>query len=359
MHINPFPRCHDALSHLQIGFLTQNSNNLFTQLLRLRGHGDSASPSTAYSERVVRSRVDAILKQLPPKYDMVVIEEKAKELLEDETQAPFVVVALHECKRMNALLTEVGRSLLELQMGLNGKLNISTRMDELAEAVNLDQVPGSNPLHRASWLTLSWASNKSLSAWVDDLIKRVQQLTSWVGTLALPKCLWLPGLFNPTAFLTAIMQVTARKTKMPLNQMVTETHVTTFATPEDARSAMIGGYGVLVHGLFLQGARWFSQENDQPVVVDGLPTAGVLSEATLQELFSPMPVLYIKAVPVQETWRAESVGYLRPDPGLYNCPVYSTTERGSRFLTVATLKTSAPAEKWIKAGVAIMMQTPD
>ena len=296
---------------------------------------------------------------MPPKYDMDLIAEKAKELLEDETQSPFVVVALHECKRMNALLEEVRRSLVELQMGLNGKLNISTRMDELAEAVNLDQVPGSNPLHRASWLSLSWASNKGLSAWVDDLLKRVQQLTAWTGTLALPKCLWLPGLFNPTAFLTAIMQVTARKTKLPLNQMVTETHVTTFATPEEARAAMLGGYGALVHGLFLQGARWFAQDTDQPVIVDGLPTAGVLSEASLQELLSPMPVLYIKAVPVQETWRAEAVGYIRPDAGLYNCPVYSTTERGSRFLTVATLKTSAPAEKWIKAGVAIMMQTPD
>ena len=52
------------------------------------------------------------------------------------------------------------------------------------------------------------------------------------------------------------------------------------------------------------------------------------------------------------------MGYLRSDPKLYNCPVYSTTERGHRFLTVATLKTSEPAKKWIKAGVALIMQTP-
>ena len=230
---------------------------------------------------------------------MAIIEEKATELLEDVMLAPFVVVAMHECKRMNSLLAEVRRSLDELQRGLNGKLNISARMDELAEAVNLDQVPGTNPLHRASWLRLSWASNKNLAAWVDDLVKRVRQLSTWTGTLTLPKCLWLPGLFNPTAFLTAIMQVTARRLKLPLNQMSIETHVTTYATPEDARHAMVGGDGALVHGLLLEGARWVAEEGVESVLVDGVPTAGALSDSKLQELLSPMPVMYIKAVRVQ------------------------------------------------------------
>ena len=41
-----------------------------------------------------------------------------------------------------------------------------------------------------------------------------------------PFSVWLPGLFNPTSYLTAVMQVTARRTGMPLDQMTTETHGT-------------------------------------------------------------------------------------------------------------------------------------
>ena len=33
---------------------------------------------------------------------------------------------------------------------------------------------------------------------------------------------WLPRLFNPTSYLTAVMQVTARRAGMPLDQMTTE-----------------------------------------------------------------------------------------------------------------------------------------
>ena len=95
------------------------------------------------------------------------------------------------------------------------------------------------------------------------------------------------------------MQVTARRLKLPLNQMFIETHVTTYATPEDTKHAMVGGDGCLVHGLFLEGARWVAEEGVESVLVDGVPTAGALGDSKLQELLSPMPVMYIKAVRVQ------------------------------------------------------------
>jgi dynein heavy chain len=46
---------------------------------------------------------------------------------------------------------------------------------------------------------------------------------------------WLPGLFNAMAFLTAIMQVTARQTGLPLDNMAIETHITTMMQPEEVR----------------------------------------------------------------------------------------------------------------------------
>lgn len=60
----------------------------------------------------------------------------------------------------------------------------------------------------------------------------VMQLSGWSSDLVTPLSLWLPGLFNPMAFVTAIMQVTARATGLPLDKMSIETHVTTMLRPD-------------------------------------------------------------------------------------------------------------------------------
>lgn len=39
------------------------------------------------------------------------------------------------------------------------------------------------------------------------MLRRIAQLVSWSEDLVTPQCVWLPGLFNPTAYLTAVMQV--------------------------------------------------------------------------------------------------------------------------------------------------------
>ena len=69
------------------------------------------------------------------------------------------------------------------------------------------KVPGRNPFHVCSWERLAWASRKSLSSWFLDLTYRKTQLSEWAKSLALPYSIWLPGLINPTALLTAIKQV--------------------------------------------------------------------------------------------------------------------------------------------------------
>ena len=47
---------------------------------------------------------------------MLSMMELAEPLLNQES-SPYVVVALQECQRMNVLLTEVRRSLVELEKG--------------------------------------------------------------------------------------------------------------------------------------------------------------------------------------------------------------------------------------------------
>lgn len=45
------------------------------------------------------------------------------------------------------------------------------------------------------------------------MLARIAQLSKWTEDLVTPVCLWLPGLFNPTAYLTAVMQVRPRPAK--------------------------------------------------------------------------------------------------------------------------------------------------
>lgn len=45
----------------------------------------------------------------------------------------------------------------------------------------------------------------SLSSWYADVLRRHEQLAAWTaGSLAPPHSVWLSGLFNPKAFLTAV-----------------------------------------------------------------------------------------------------------------------------------------------------------
>ena len=74
-----------------------------------------------------------------------------------------------------------------------------------------------------------------------------------------------------------------------------------------------------------------------------------------------MPVIYIKAVQVENTWEPTAVGYMRHKPDVYECPVYQTTFRGPTYVFLATLKTDKSMTSdplvWILRGVALILQS--
>ena len=297
------------------------------------------SGSSGGSDGGINALIVDLQSRCPLKFDLITIHEKAVPLLgtsekPGETQ-PYVLVAEQECARMNVLLSEIMRSLDELQKGLAGQLNMTNMMEELASALIINQVPGRNPFHKASWEKLAWASKKSLSSWYPDMILRCEALAKWSAKLVRPFSLWLPGLFNPTSYNTAIMQVTARAHQQPLDKMTIETHVTNMRSEEEAK----------------EGGNIFE--------VEGTTCEGILADSRPRELLVTMPLLYIKAVQVQPSWEPTAVGYIRPVPDLFNCPVYTTTFRGPTLVFVASLKTDGDRRRWISAGVALSFQTAD
>ena len=336
----------------EIGYLTNWTSQIFTTILSLGGGGGSAGGN---STAAVKESMDYCLKTLPEPFFMLGILELAQPLLAQES-GPFVVVALQECQRMNGLITEIRRSLIELDKGMKGQLNMSQPMEDLISAISINQWPGRNPFSQCKWESKAWPSMKNMISQFSDMMLRIAQLVRWSTDLVTPYSVWLPGLFNPTSYLTAVMQVTARRTGMPLDQMTTETHVSTFLKPD-----LIDYYpvdGAFVHGLYIEGARWpVGEEAGDPEMMTGTPIAGNLVDSRLKELMPALPVIYVKAVAVKSSWEPSAVGYLRRQADIYECPVYITPFRGHTYVFLATLKSVDPCSKWVLTGTAICMQT--
>lgn len=236
----------------EIAYLNTSTTTVMSTVLRLKagsqaGAGNSTSASGGSDELI-----EDLLGRLPEQFDIIDANDKAAALITGK-DAPYIVVLLQELSRMNGLTAEVARSLEELRKGLLGQLNMSQKMEDLLSALSIGQVPGRNPFHSASWEKYAWPSMKNLSSWFADVIIRCEQLTSWVANEGLqsPHSMWLPGLFNPTAFLTAIKQVTARNDGLPLDTMTIETHVSALASIADVSTRLVEG--AYIHGLFCEG----------------------------------------------------------------------------------------------------------
>lgn len=221
---------------------------------KAKGAGGAAGVS-----KLVRT-LEMLMEQLPQEFNMVEVQERASPKLKTE-DAPHVLVALQEATNMNTLIEEIRTSLDTLQKGQNGELNMTEPMEDLASALSIDQVPGRNPLSKASWEKYAWWSKKQLLPWFADMILRYQQIVAWTNEMETPVCLWLSGLFNPTAFNTAIMQVTARRDGLPLDNMTIATAVTAMSKASEVTDVPPGG-GRYVHGMFLEGAAWMHDEEE-------------------------------------------------------------------------------------------------
>jgi dynein heavy chain len=350
----------------EIGYLSNQADNLVRDIITLGGFSDTSDDSIGEEKEETSSGLSGginatltnLLSRLPENFNMIVVEDKAEPLLDIKEKGPFVIVAMQECTRMNVLISEIRRSLIELEKGLSGALNMSESMEDLVSALTIYQVPGRNPFHKCSWEKLAWWSKKGLESWFSDMLLRIIQLSEWSDELELPQCMWYPGLFNPMAFNTAVMQVTARQKGQPLDNMTTETHMTTMLDVAQVQKSP--GDGALIYGVYMEGARWLTGEDAGDIHdVSSVPTQGYLAPSRLKELLPKVPVMYMKAVVVQPEWEPSSVGYMRHNPSIYDCPVYMTTFRGPTYIFLATLKSRSPTEKWTLGGVALILQSDD
>jgi len=306
----------------EIDFRMAQSSKMFSMIQDLSplGHGDGDSGSTP--QHVAEAMLNDILERVGDKgFDLDDIRSNA--LDETETVGPFQNVFIQECTLMNALLAELCGSLQTLNLGFAGELTMSEAMEDLSTSLYLDRVPG-------TWEKQAWPSTRDLSAWVNNLLERFTQLEDWTqAPLDVPRVTWLPGLINPSSFLTAIAQVTAQRNSLELDKLLIQTEVTKSTVEECAAPARDGAF---IHGLSMQGARW---DREGMTMEKGKP----------KEMHCSMPVIQCRAVGLEKAEKG----------GVYECPVYKTALRGPTFVFCAQLKTKSPPARWVLAGVALIM----
>lgn len=101
---------------------------------------------------------------------------------------------------------------------------------------------------------------------MQDLQQRVQFIRGWLQNGA-PSTYWLSGFVFPQGFLTGVLQNYARKHRVPVDALNFCFRISRAAAPVDVkRVGVVAEDGVLISGLFLEGARW-------PLGGDGLRDA--------------------------------------------------------------------------------------
>lgn len=85
---------------------------------------------------------------------------KIKEIMStknEEIPSPYDIFCIQECEKMNQLLEDISTSLEDLYLGLEGALNMTDKMEQLALSLSLNRVP------------FEWGkyfpSKKNLSSW--------------------------------------------------------------------------------------------------------------------------------------------------------------------------------------------------
>jgi len=136
-----------------------------------------------------------------------------------------------------------------------------------------------------------------------------------------PTSFWLSSFFFPQGFMTASLQVHARKTKIPIDTLEFFSVVTKIPTAEDVKE--LPENGANVHGLYLMGCGW-----DVP--------GAVMRESHKDVLFELMPVIWLE--PVDASIAKERT----TERNLYQCPIYKTSERKG------TLSTTGHSTNFVK-----------
>ena len=319
------PLAYGMHPNAEIDFMTNQCLTLFRTLVELQPKDSGGDESGGGNVKIEKTQ------ELMTKINDEIQLDQNKPNMEDivsklgEDRDPYQNVFLQECEYMSILIEEILKSLADLELAFKGELTMTDQMEALMDAVYLDNVPD-------KWNKLAFPSTRGLTSWLINLKHRIDQLNVWKEDPSVQlRIVFLNRLKNPQSFLTAVRQKSSRDNGFELDKLYIQTEVTKKMHNEIEGQPRDGAY---VFGFHVEGARWET-------------SVGQLEESAPKVQFSVVPVINVKADLIQKE--------AKEDKTIYKCPTYMTTARGATFVFEAQLKTKFPPQKWIMAGVAMIL----
>lgn len=305
--------------------ITKNQNEaaaLYNSLLLTQSR-ESSKGAESSIETTVNQIIKEILSEPPEIFDEELCQRKFPALYIESMNTVFT----QEVIRFNVLTKCIKSVLNDLVKAINGQISMSVLLESTMKSLFDGKVP-------KVWKDVSYPSLKPLGSYITDLKQRLSFFKSWLGN-GIPEIFEISRFFFTQSFLTGSLQNYSRKYKIAIDLINFNFEITTSAKrPED---------GVIVKGLFLEGARWSKKKNE-------------LAESRPKVLYTSCPMIWLKPSDTIE------------EAPHYKCPVYKTSDRrgelsttghSTNFVMFVKLNSSLPESHWTKRGVALLTQLND
>lgn len=240
---------------------------------------------------------------------------------------PVDVFVEMEAASAHALVATVHKMMEQISAVLRGTMLLTGPVRNAAVSLAAGLVP-------AKWSDV-WEGPESPVLWLQAVVSKCTAIDRWLGsvqsgaTLSAP--LSLSDMFNPSVFLNALRQQTARHT----NVAVDELKLVCMWGEQRAGGGMIGALPVSIAGMVLQGALF--------------PGGGLLGEARLETpTVSPLPPCTIAYIPLGQDDP-------QPDMASVVLPVYESLDRSKHLTQLRMPCKSKEQDKWVLAGCSIFI----
>lgn len=206
---------------------------------------------------------------------------------------------------------------------------MSADYDKMYQQVLNNQVP-------EIWNRLAYPSLKSLGAWFDDLIQRIQFFKGWIDNIdTKPNAYWLSAFFFPQGFLTSVLQNFARKNKLAIDILSFSFKFCHFTETENITQPP--NEGCYIYGLFVEGCRFDIQKS-------------LLEESEPGVMSTVAPIIHF--IPT-ENYVSDERDYAMP---VYKTSVragtLSTTGHSTNFIIAVDCPSKKKPDFWILNGAA-------
>lgn len=301
---------------------------MLSDIMALNAGGSSSSGGGKSADEVMDELAAELEKQTPNPWGLDNWEDRFPTKYEESRNT----VVKQEAAKYNKLLSLLKVQLPLFRRAVKGFVVMTDELEAIGKGLFMNTVP-------EGWAGVGFLSLKPLTAWYKDLNDRIAFFNKWYEG-GHPISFWLPGLFFPQAFLTAVMQNFARAHKYPIDRIDFDIEVRDDAQLDGSDLREHPEAGSYMYGLFLEGCRW---DNKIHALGASLPKV----------LFTQVPVVHF--IPTLD---------FKGKPGVYPCPVYkvlsrkgtlSTTGHSTNFVRDMILPTVDNPDVWIRAGVAAFL----